>query len=221
MNVWEFLGKSDIGKIRFRQPEEFSPYSEWLSDEQLLQKSNVTLEYNCFYRYEEVFQSLIYADIPSQVRQYFIDVLLHYLMQMEFCLGITSEEYQIQYYRNMLERGEYGQNIKAAFELLCREQKHFVARSLYRQSQVLESKLLYAKVMTTLFDPCAVYESKLRKNELLVYMPRKCEGSKKQTAKMAEELFLPISYEVRIFNGRHPGILDEEETMQIDKIEIY
>ena len=93
MNVWEFLGENDISKIRFRQPDDFSPYCEWEREEFFLQNKemganqkptedvldvlketknikNLEIQYHCLYRYEEIFEALLCTELSEPVKAY-------------------------------------------------------------------------------------------------------------------------------------------------------
>lgn len=219
--VWEFLHENHE-KIRYQQTEYFSPYYE-VSEESIKIEENQTCQvsFNSFYRYEEVFESLFDVDIKEEHRMLLFDCILHYLVDQEFQLGVTGNEYYIRHYWKDIERGVYGEAVRDIFAVMSKEKKHFVARTLYQQSQLQTSVYLFARTVTGIIDNCVVYRNKIQPMVILVYIQEKDISFQQKILMVLEELFLPLNYTMRIFHDKHFGVIQAEQTLEIDQIEIF
>ncbi len=219
--IWEFLHKNQE-KIRYRQAEYFSPYYEVFEEAIKMEKDHIyQVSFNSFYRYEEVFESLFDMDIKEEYRELLFDCILHYLVGQEFQLGITRNEYYIRNYWKSIERGVYGENVQDIFASLSKEKKHFIARTLYQQSQMQSSVYLFARTVTGIIDNCVVYRNKIQPTVILVYIQEKNISFQQKMLTALEKLFLPLNYTMRIFQEKHFGVIQAEQTLEIDQIEIF
>lgn len=218
--IWEFLQENQE-KIRYQQTEYFSPYYE--VSKESIRKENKTYQvnFNSFYRYEEVFEYLFDLDINPKYQQLLFDCIMHYLISEEFRLGITKEEYYIRNYWKNIQRGIYGKNVQNVFGTLSKEKKHLIAATLYKQSKVNPSVYLFATALTSVMDNCVVYRNKIVPMEILVYIKGMGTRDAKSTVMAVKELFLPLKYTLRIFNGQHFGVIQADQTLEIDQIEIF
>lgn len=219
--VWEFLYENQE-KVRYQQTEYFSPYYE-VSLDSIKTGENQTYQvsFNSFYRYEEVFGSLFDTTMKEEYRKVLFDCILHYLVDQEFQLGVTRNEYYIRCCWKDIERGTYGEDIQEIFAVLPKEKKHFLARTLYQQSQLQTSVYLFAKTVTGIMDNCVVYRNKIQPMVILVYIQEKNISFQQKLLMALEELFLPLNYTMRIFHDKHFGVIQAEQTLEIDEIEIF
>ncbi|MCM1161721.1 MAG: hypothetical protein NC412_10895 [Roseburia sp.] len=219
--IWEFMYENQE-KIRYRQTEYFSPYYE-VSQESIKEMEDQTwqVSFNSFYRYEKVFESLFDLDIKEESRTLLFDCILHYLVCQEFKLGITEEEYNIRQYWAAIEQGVYGDAVQHMFQGLSKEKKHFIARTLYKQSRLCASVYLFARTVTGILDNCVVYRNKIQPTVILVYIQEKNISNQEKILLALEELFLPLNYTMRIFLEKHFGVIEAEQTLEMDQIEIF
>lgn len=219
--IWEFMYENQE-KIRYRQTEYFSPYYE-VSQESIKEMEDQTwqVSFNSFYRYEKVFESLFDLDIKEESRTLLFDCILHYLVCQEFKLGITGEEYNIRQYWAAIEQGVYGDAVQHMFQGLSKEKKHFIARTLYKQSRLCASVYLFARTVTGILDNCVVYRNKIQPTVILVYIQEKNISNQEKILLALEELFLPLNYTMRIFLEKHFGVIEAEQTLEMDQIEIF
>lgn len=219
--IWEFLHENQE-KIRYQQAEYFSPYYEVFQEAVKTEKNHsYKVSFNSFYRYEKVFESLFDLDIKEDRRELLFDCILHYLICQEFQLGITKNEYHIRNYWKNIEKGVYGEKVQDIFVNLPKEKKHFIARTLYQQSQVQASVYLFARTVTGILDNCVVYRNKIQPTVILVYIQEKNISFPQKILTALEELFLPLNYTMRIFQEKHFGVIQAEQTMEINQIEIF
>lgn len=219
--VWEFLHENQE-KIRYQQTEYFSPYYE-VSEEAIIQtgKEAYQVGFNSFYRYEEVFEALFDTNINEQQKAFLFDCILHYLVHQEFRMGVTKNEYAIRYYWREMEEGGYGKLVQEVFYNLSKEKKHFLARTLYTQSRVQAGVSLFAKAVTEIMDNCVVYRNKIQPEVILIYLQEKNVSTGQKILMALEELFLPLNYSIRIFQEKHFGVIQAEQTMEMNQIEIF
>lgn len=219
--IWELL-KEKEKDIRFQQTEYFSPYYEVGADG-ITKKENgkMQVEFNSFYRYEQVFADFFDTEMTKTQRTLLYDCVLHYLIHQEFLLGITRQEQCIREYWKQLEQGGYGQRIREIFCSFTKEEKHLIARSLYQQSLQKESCMLFARITAQLLSDCVVYTNRLCPQEILVYIEHEPDAYMQEQLFMMEELFLPLSYTCRVFWNKHFGVVKEQQTMELGEIEIF
>lgn len=219
--VWEFLHENPEN-IRYQQTEYFSPYYE-VSKESIKTGENQTCQvsFNSFYRYEKVFESLFDTNIKEEYKTLLYDCVMHYLISQEFRLGVTKNEYDIRHYWSEIEQGVYGKNVQEVFKNLSKEKKHFVARTLYQQSRIQTSIYLFARTVTGILDNCVVYRNKIQPMVILIYIQEKNITFQEKMLQALEELFLPLDYTTRIFHEQHFGVIQAEQTLEIDQIEIF
>ena len=86
MNVWEYLCENKIEEVRFYRSELLSPYCETETD--LRQEGETRIAYNCFYRYENLFEELFQMNLPQPVEEYLTDMMLLFQTCLSdvFCL---------------------------------------------------------------------------------------------------------------------------------------
>lgn len=219
--VWEFLHENSEN-IRYQQTEYFSPYYE-VSKESVKTEMNKTYQvsFNAFYRYEEVFEALFDMDIKDKYKKTLFDCILHYLVCQEFQAGVTKEEYRIRHYWKHMETGRYGEQVQEVFRSLPKEKKHFLARTLYKQSRLQASVYLFANSVTGMLENCVVYRNKIEPTVVLVYIQEKNISNQQKILMALKELFLPLNYTMRIFQEKHFGVIGAEQTMETDEIEIF
>ncbi|MBD5465864.1 MAG: hypothetical protein HDR22_08620 [Lachnospiraceae bacterium] len=219
--IWEFMYENQE-KIRYQQTEYFSPYYE-VSQESIKETGEQTYQvsFNSFYRYEKVFESLFDINMKEESRTLLFDCILHYLVCEEFKLGITGDEYNIRQCFTAIEQGTYGEAVQDMFRGLSKEKKHFIARTLYKQSRLHASVYLFARTVTGILDNCVVYRNKIQPTVILVYIQEKNISSQQKILLALEELFLPLNYTMRIFQEKHFGVIEAEQTLEMDQIEIF
>lgn len=217
--VWEFMYEN-ADRVRFHQTECFSPYYE--ASEESIQRMGewYRVDFNSFYRYEEIFANLFDTPFNKEMRDLLYDIMMHYFVKQEFILGQTETEYQIREYYTRILEGAYGEDVKEIFEGFSKEHRHKFARSLYHQEQQSESIYLFADVVSSLVKHCVVYRNRTQPDVILVYIQKYECSYEEKVLGILEKVFLPLSYTMRVFKGRHFGVVSAEQTLEIDEIEI-
>ena len=111
--------------------------------------------------------------------------------------------------------------MKNIWKHLLREEKRKIAEKLLLQYKTGSSVANYKDMIVMFFEKGSVYENRYTQNELLVYTAVKKNNRKIKILEILEELFLPIQYETQIYWKNHFGIISVDETMELDRIELY
>ena len=105
--IWEALLKADKENldrrnIKFKKAEVCSPYMEMsLEDINLnLLPEGHSIEVNVYYRFYEIFKNLCDINFKenTELRETILDIILHYLGELDLKEGICKEEFQKNFY---------------------------------------------------------------------------------------------------------------------------
>lgn len=218
--IWEYLSEH-LGEIVFRQMKDFSPYCE-MEEGCLYQDANKQIvEINSFYRYENIFFSLLVNEELSEgVRNWLFDVLFHYLLCLEFGKGCNEQELRIRRQQELLCNNSYGEDMTKWYLLLTKQQKYLLGYHLECQRECGASIHNFAAALTGLVE-CVVYKNLLEPKMLIIYTEEPKKRDIEEKIERTEELLLPLDYTTRVVYQEHIGILGEENTMMIEKITIF
>lgn len=104
------------------------------------------------------------------------------------------------------------------FEKTEQELVLFNILRLYRTGETL---YLLKDTMKRLFTNCTIYTKSEGTDEVLLYIGKEKNGIDEAKILFVQTLFLPIGYKLEVYWKNHFGIIDVEETMQIDRIALY
>ena len=211
----------DKENIRYLQAKSYSPYSEFFG-EWMEEKRGITyLTFNAFYRFDDIMEELFGdLEILHDHRDFLFDLYVHCLVEMEFRSGMTQREFAVHDCMGRIAGGKYGEAVAERFLLLDKKEKYYVAHAMLRQEETGASVEKYSEVLTTLLGNAIAYKNKLNVKELLLYVGAKENDKDLKKIEMAQELFQPLGYRLRVFWDRHFSVLDENQTMEIGEIEL-
>lgn len=87
--------------------------------------------------------------------------------------------------------------------------------------QTGEEIYLLKDTFKRLFKGCLIYIKSEEQDELLIYISQKKSQQNEQKVQLIQEIFLPIGFQLEVFWQYHFGIIDAEQTMQLDRIALY
>lgn len=214
--VWKKI-MTDMNQIEFLQPQEYSPYME-MSELEVTEKKDEKWQifYNGMYRFEEVFSALfVSTEITEEEKAWLYDVFVHYLLQIELRNGFSRKEYQIREIIQRIEQGQYGIKPKKAFHMLDRNTGYVIAEGLYRQERLGASVELFGEICIQVLGGSVLYKNKIDIKSLVLCMSAEQMKDEKTEAELAllEQLFLPLDYELCIFEEGTLGVIGEDVTM--------
>lgn len=218
--IWETIGEHKE-KYFFKQAEIFGPYSE-VTDVKEDEKERRVVEYNSLFRFDRIFADmLILQESQGEWTRYFFDACTHLLMSVEGLEGINRKELQIRRLMHQIKKGICLNTIQNKYQQISAKKQYEIASYYILQEQIGESVLLYAKAVTNILETGVVYKCTISKKELLVYLGEALSDEKKIIWNILNDCFLPISYEVRLFEQTHFALMDEEQTMKYERLELF
>ena len=94
-------------------------------------------------------------------------------------------------------------------------------RLILKLYQCGSSVYLFREVMRYLYPDSLVYASNEDVRQILIYVGRKETETEQKKLEFLQGMFLPIYYHVFIFWEHHFGIIDVEETMELDHMVLF
>jgi hypothetical protein len=211
-------------ELFFVQAEEYSPFYEQAFDyinEDCVYTNEIEL--NLLYRFADIFQDILAEDGRElqEFKKYMIDVVLHILLYTDLRHGLSIREIYIRKLTEELLDGTFWREGAKVFRLISPQKQNRLATLVLSQMQTGSSLLIFRRAVLILFPDAILYQVKADRKKLLLYLQDKPEDYKKQMIQFAQDMFLPLSYNIRIFWEYHFGIIGVEGTMNIDELAIY
>lgn len=208
----------------FRQAAEYSPFYEQSFD--YINENSVEtneIELNLLYRYADIFQEILAEDGKElqELKKYMIDTILHILLYTDLHHGLSIREIYIRKLTEELLNGSFWEAGAKEFQLIPTQKQKRLATLVLSQMQTGSSLLIFRRSVLILFPDAILYQVKADRKKLLLYLMDKPEDYKKRMIQFVQDMFLPLSYNIRIFWEYHFGIIGVEGTMNIDELAIY
>lgn len=226
--IWDLVIKARRagiakGELQFKAAKVYSPYME-LSQEAINAKTvDKTVEVNPFYRFDEIFRELFDVNYTGEpeLRQVLFDIVMHLLADIDLTQGMNKREYYIRFVLRDLEAGLFGRQAAEHIKLFTQEEQEIIAGNLLRLYETGEAVYLLKDTMRKIFPYSTIYANCEEKDELLLYVGQAETAAARAKLALIQDIFLPVRFQTEIYWRNHFGILDVEETMQIDSIALY
>jgi len=228
--IWELLIKAEkqgITKkdVYFTHAQNYSPYME-LSPLIINTKRIETeepIEINPYYRYFEIFKELFHPDseISEDIKDYLLDVVVHFLGKIDRMQGMNKREYFIRFLAREIEKDVFGQQMGNTFSMFDQAEQEVILFNILRLYRTGEMLYLLKDTLKRLFKNCVMYSKSEERDEILLYIGQPKTSVAEEKLQFVQTLFLPIGFHLEIYWENHFGIIDTEETMQIDQIALY
>lgn len=211
-------------ELFFRQAEEYSPFYEQafscLNETKIY---NNEIELNLLFRFAPVFEYLLAEDVEEyqEFKKYLIDAALHMILYTDLRHGVTKRDIYIRKIREELENGIFWKDAAKDFKLIPYEKRNRLATLILNQIQTGSSLMVFCRGILVLFPDAMLYQIKADRKKLLLYLKESRTETNERILKLVQEMFLPISYDLRIFWKYHFGIIGVDEVMKIDEIALY
>lgn len=225
--VWEaVLAAKENGikeeHLQYRQAGEYSPYLEIsFCDLNTASVEQNSIEVNPFYRFYRIFDSIL--DINNrgeyeQTKEILLDAVFHYLAHTDLRTGMTKTEYHLAFLNRELENGSFGAKARRAVGLFTPRQRKYAMLALLDVSRSGNSSAVFQRLFRDIYEDSILYVSQDMANELYLYVGEAQTKEEEERVEFLLDTFLPIGTKVEIFYLEHFGILDEEETMMLDRV---
>ncbi|WP_036130326.1 hypothetical protein [Lysinibacillus sphaericus] len=226
--IWDLLIRAeDEGfakkDIQFLLAKDFSPYME-LSPQLLnAQHLEQQVEVNPYYRYYEIFKNLFHPDNMNdlELREYFLDFVLHFLAEIDRMQGMNKREFSIQFILREIDANVFGNTVRDNMHAFTKKEKEMVVLNILRLYQTGDEIYLLKDTMKRLFKHCMIYVKSEEQDELLLYIGQKKSELNEMKVRLVQEIFLPVNFKTEVYWQNHFGIIGAEETMKLDRIALY
>lgn len=216
----------------FAQAKEFSPFFEQsfpcLNEQHI---SSNRIELNLFFRLADLFQDLLSQELEEKLsraedgyaefREYLIDACLHTILYGDLRDGLTKREVFIRELTKELAKGDFWMAAAGDFQLIDPHKQMRLATLTLTQMQTGSSLSIYRRAILVLFPDARLYQMKADKKKLLLYLGQRRTEEYQRMMGFVQDLFLPMSYQIRIFWEHHFGIIGAKATMKIGEIALY
>lgn len=235
--LWDIvLRAQDQGKeeadLFFSQAKEFSPFFE--QSFPCLNEQRITsnrIELNLFFRLADLFQDMLSQKLKEKLagededyaefREYLIDACLHTILYSDLRDGLTKREVFVRELTKELANGVFWMAAARDFRLIDPHKQMRLATLTLTQMQTGSSLSIYRRAILVLFPDARLYQLKADKKKLLLYLgQRRTEECQRMTG-FVQDMFLPMSYHIRIFWEHHFGVIGVKATMKIGEIALY
>ena len=208
----------------FCQAKEYSPFYEQsfscLNENRI--RSN-EIELNLLYRFADMFQEILAEDVEdiSQFQRYFIDAALHLILHTDLYHGLTKRDVYIYRLLEELEDGTFWRRAEKEFAIIPNEKRSRIATLVFNQIQTGSSLMTFRRALLVLFPDAVLYQIRTERKKLLLYLSENKTENGERMLLFIQDMFLPISYDLRVFWKYHFGIVGVDEAMRIDEIALY
>lgn len=225
--IWEALLKADKENInrrniKFKKAEVCSPYMEMSLEDinmSLLPEEN-SIEVNVYYRFYEIFKELCDINFTesSELRDTLLDIVLHYLGELDLKEGICKEEFQKRFLLKDINEGVYGDSLKQNIESFEKDDLNVFLSSLITLYKTGTSLQLFNKVLRNIFKKSIIYISQDKPKDIYIYLDEIKDKNLERKIEAILDTFLPINMNSFIFWDKHFGIIGIDKSMKLDEI---
>jgi len=213
----------------FTQAQEFSPFFEQsfpcVNEKKV---ENSVVELNLLYRFADIFQEILAPEGMglgegeyAQFCRYFVDAVLHAVLYTDLRRGLTRRELYIYKILEELKDGTFWAGLAERFALIGRHKQGRLAALVLRQMETGSSLGLFRRAVLVLYPRARLYQIKKEPKKLLLYISLQKTQEEERRLSFAEDMFLPVGYELRVFWQYHFGVIGVEGTMKLDEMALY
>ncbi|WCN39723.1 iron-dependent peroxidase [Aneurinibacillus uraniidurans] len=226
--IWEAIIKAEQNggspkDICFVVADVYSPYMEVNNVMLNTRVVEEQIEINPYYRFYDIFRDLFDPNNNEhmELRQQIFDILIHFLADIDRMQGMNKQEYYSRFVIHDMETGMFGDSCREKSKLFSQAEKEVIAANLLRLYETGEALHLFKDTVRKLFKNSILYANQEGKDELLLYIGQTETSAARDKLTLLETIFLPLPFHTEVYWGNHFGIIDVEETMQIDSIALY
>ncbi|MBQ3165314.1 MAG: hypothetical protein IJC02_12440 [Lachnospiraceae bacterium] len=211
-------------ELLFCQAREYSPFYEqafsYLNETKV---EEAVIELNLLVRFAEIFQYILAEDNRQypEFEKYLIDAALHMILHADIYHGVSKRDIYIRKLTQEIENGTYWKRAAEEFKLIPFEKRSRIATLVLNQIQTGASVMTFRRALLVMFPNAVLYQIKAERKKLLLYLKMDKNKTDERMLQLIEDMFLPVSYHLRVFWKYHFGIIGVDDTMKIDEIAIY
>lgn len=227
--TWEVAIKADKNNIKrenlkYIPVNNGSPYMEVAFEN--INARNIEeqeIEVNPLYRFQNIFMELFDINLEEyrQMREYFFDIFIQYINQVDLRQGYSKKEYYYKFILIEFLNKVYSKQSIETLKLFNKDEVYSIFTFIVRLYNCGSSIFLFRQIMRSLYPKSIVYESNDYFREYLIYVGKKETEEELRKINFIMGIFLPINFKVHLFWEKHFGIIDVAETMEIEEIALF
>ncbi len=211
-------------ELFFCQAKEYSPFYEQsfpCLNESIIHSD--IIELNLLYRFADIFQELLAVEEEetAQFQKYFIDAALHLILHTDLHHGLTKRDVYIHRLLEELEDGTFWRKASDEFRVIPIGKRNRIATLVFNQIQTGSSLMTFRRALLVLFPDAILYQIRAERKKLLLYLSENKSEDGERMLLFIQDMFLPVSYDLRVFWKYHFGIVGVDDAMHIDEIALY
>jgi hypothetical protein len=225
--IWDILLKADEQSIprediKFVQADICSPYMEIAFNDinsTSLPEDNI-VEVNECYRFYEIFKDLFNINVQEskELRGILLDILLHYLGELDFKAGLCKTEFYKVFLMRDIVNGVFGDQLTKNINCFEKEELDVFLNGLITLYKTGVSLELFNKILRKIFKNSIVYSNKEQSKCIYVYLDEVKTKDNEKKLEAILDTFLSIEMKLFIFFDKHFGILGLDNTMKNGEI---
>lgn len=227
--AWEVVLEADKNLIprenlRFHPVNNGSPYTEAVFENFNINYIDETkIDINPLYRFSDEFSDIFDINLCGLecTRELMFDILMHYFVELDLRQGMDRQEYSIRFLLNDLLEGVCGLYTAETIVLFGKKHLHRLLQLILKLYKCGSSIDILKEVMRYLYPNSLVYVNNDNIRQILIYVGKNKTDIERKKLEFLQRVFLPIYYDVFIFWECHFGIIDVEETMELDNMVIF
>lgn len=211
-------------ELFFCQAKDYSPfYEQAFSCVNEKEVPGKEIELNLLFRLAPIFQWILAEEDPvnPQFNRYAVDAALHMILYTDLRHGLSKRDIYIRKVREELENGVFWKDGADTFCQIPLEQRNRLAALVLTQMQTGSSLMLFRRGVRVLFPDAVIYQLRKERREIPLYLKESRTEGRERMLNLLQDMFLPVSFHLRVFWQYHFGIIGVEDTMKIDEIAIY
>ncbi|MCC8024657.1 MAG: hypothetical protein LIP16_05045 [Clostridium sp.] len=211
-------------EIRYIPVQKGSPYTEITFEtinSSILEQNHI--EINPLYRFSGLFSDIFDINLVGYetARKLFFDITMQYLVHLDLRQGLSRQEYALRFLLKDLLEGVCGSQAAGVIRQFEAGKLRRLLRLILKLYQCGSSIYLFKEVMRCMYPDSLVYASNEDVRRVLAYIGVKETTMEKERLEFLQDMFLPINYKVHLFWEHHFGIIDVDETMELDEMVLF
>lgn len=227
--AWEAVLKADDKgipreRLRFVPSEDGSPYAETVREMLNAQElEEAEIEVNPLYRFAPVFGRMLDKNMTDyrQTLEAVFRVFMQYMVQLDLRQGLSRQEYAVGFLLRDILSGVFGADAADVILTFEESKRHQLLRLILKLYRCGSSVCLFREVMRFLYPDSLVYASNDEVRELLIYVGVKETVEEQKKLEFLQGMFLTVNYRIYLFWEEHFGIIDVDETMELDHMVLF
>lgn len=225
--IWDIILVAEENNMKkedifFKIAQDCSPWCEQsfpILNEKKIPDQQV--EVNPLFRFGSVFGSFLHPELDElpEFQAFFMDIALHFICETDLQKGITPNDIYKKFIKdeflNMDERS------KAVFFSFSSKEQEIFLISYLNQLKIGSSLSSFREVIHHIYPNALLYQIKDEPEQLLLYLSTEENEEKKQQVELLLDCFMPLYYHISVFWTHHFGALEVDQTMKLEKIQLF